>query len=163
MHTHAHTLTRAHCRSSYPYSSAYLPRTFSLLTARPGEKRRAAATAGISCRETQWLSPVSAVRRRRECSIGSIRTARSRRSEEGGRSANHSTAEQYTRPAGSDILFCRLPPCRVLSKRRCSVLPIAAPIWCVDLREYIPATSSRAPLTPPPPLRFSWVATADEV
>ena len=49
---HAHTLTRAHCRSSYPYSSAYLPRTFSLLTALPGEKRRAAATAGISCSRT---------------------------------------------------------------------------------------------------------------
>ena len=60
---------------------------------------------------------LSAVRRRRERSIGSIRTAHSRRSEEGGRSVNHCTADQRThaRPASSSSSsFRRLPPCRVL-------------------------------------------------
>ena len=62
-------------------------------------------------RETQWLSAVSAIRRTVRASIGSVRTARSRRSEEGGRSANYGIAEQRTRTRF--LLFCRLPPCRV--------------------------------------------------
>ena len=51
-------------------------------------------------RETQWLNAVSAIRRTARASIGSVRTARSRRSE-GGWSANYCTAGQRThsRPA----------------------------------------------------------------
>ena len=80
---------------------------------RERKKERERETEREREREPRCLSAASAVRRRREHSIGRLWTARSRRGEEGGRSAKQSAAERstYAEPA-----FCRLPPCRVQFK-----------------------------------------------
>ena len=115
--------------SPEPFSSRATPSRVSLPLAPARGDRPVAATARTSCswsisearspmpltaaadasrgreqerkRETQWLNAVSAIRRTARASIGSVRTARSRCSEEGGWSANYCTAGQFThsRPA----------------------------------------------------------------
>ena len=78
---------------------------------------------GARERETQWLSAVSAIGRTARASIGSVRTDRSRRSEEGGRSANYGTAKQRTRTR----LFILSPPavplCVYPGVVRCAPVP----------------------------------------
>ena len=73
-------------------------------------------------REPRCLNAASAVRRRRERSIGRL-AARSRRGEEGGRSAKQGAAERstYVEPA-----FCRIPPCRVRCEVRSTLVFTAA-------------------------------------
>ena len=133
MHTHSY----AHTVFPTPVSRRVPSPTAPLSTARPGNTtsssysrnklwqgnseprspmRLTAAADGSREREGArekpwWLSTASAVGRRREHSIGRIWTACSRRSEEGGRSAKQSAAEQSTQAAPA---FCRLPPCRFL-------------------------------------------------
>ena len=68
---------------------------------RKGEREREIA-ARLSAASAVWL--------RREYSIGRLWTARSRRSEEDGRSAKQSATEQSTH---AEPAFCRLPSCRV--------------------------------------------------
>ena len=127
VHTHVHTLMRAHCR--YPYRARRVhfptpshldssarntdqqqlqrgqavarPRRASLSHAADRSSRRQPRERGGRSewereREPRWLSAASAGWLRREHSIGRLWTARSRRSEEGGRSAKQRAAEERT-------------------------------------------------------------------
>ena len=81
-------------------------------------------------------------------SIGSIRTARSRRSEEGGRSANYSRRCAHT-PGGHSVTYRRAA---CFTYWCCSVFFLSPLRSNATVRVCHPALTSREPPTPSPPL-----------